>query len=174
VYWLSHWECYYLLLYPCWVLLVSSTLVVPSVFLVVAAFSVFVIWCAVACYVTRRPCLYARVSSFSFSWWTAITPSYLLVTQLLHKESLKYYITSKCVISFCMPFADRGFSSTSDNTILYKNIVISSSIKINITSHLVRGTTLYLTQKFRSTLSRVAALGLCVMRQLASCVVNWI
>jgi hypothetical protein len=57
--------------------------------------------------------------------------------------------------------------------------VIIKAFPFNFTSHIVKRLALHLTQKFLSTLSRAAALGLCVMRQLCFLrgklnLINWV
>lgn len=57
--------------------------------------------------------------------------SYFVIThQLLHKQTLKYFMTNKCVVSLFTPFVYGGFSTASDYTILCEICVINSNIKI--------------------------------------------
>jgi len=68
---------------------------------------------------------------FIFFWCIPIIPSYFLIThQLLHKQSLKYFMTNKRIVSLCTPFVYRGFSTASDYAIFYRICVITSNTKI--------------------------------------------
>jgi hypothetical protein len=72
----------------------------------------------------------------------AFLPSYFLLCipiilnhfavthQLLNKQSLKYFMNNKCVVSLCTQFVYRGFRTANDYGIFYEICVITSSIKI--------------------------------------------
>jgi hypothetical protein len=70
-----------------------------------------------------------------------IIPSYFVIThQLLHKQSLKYFMSNERVVSLCTPCVYRGFSTASDYVLSTKFVLLllvlksSFAFSINLSS----------------------------------------